>query len=58
MRYITQKHELKDDNILKDLEKAAAMYEDGEISEVHDMLLEIVGAIEEFGHLMCISESS
>lgn len=48
MRYITQKHELKDDNILKDLEKAAAMYEDGEISEVHDMLLEIVGAIEEF----------
>ena len=48
MRYITKKHELKDDNILKDLEKAAAMYEDGEISEVHDMLLEIVGAIEEF----------
>ena len=48
MRYITKKHELKDDNILKDLKKAAAMYENGEISEVHDMLLEIVGAIEEF----------
>ena len=48
MRYITRKHELKDNNILKDLEKAATMYEAGEISEVHDMLLEIVGSIEEF----------
>ena len=40
--------ELKDDKILKALKQAAKDYEDGAISEVRDMLADIVDAIDEF----------
>ena len=41
-------HELDDIKIIESLRKAAAMYENGEISEVRDELLEIVKALDEF----------
>lgn len=47
MRYI-KKGELQDDSIVAALHAAARDYENGEIIEVKDRLLEIVAAIEEF----------
>lgn len=41
------KGELKDDKIIAALKRAANDYENGEIAEVHDLLLEIAAAIEE-----------
>lgn len=40
--------ELKDDKILKALKQAAKDYEDGAISEVRDVLADIVDAIDDF----------
>lgn len=40
--------ELKDDKILKALKQAAKDYEDGSISEVRDVLADIVDAIDDF----------
>jgi hypothetical protein len=40
--------ELRDDKILKALKQAAKDYEDGGISEVRDVLADIVEAIDEF----------
>lgn len=42
------KGELKDDKIIAALKRAANDYENGEIAEVHDLLLEIAAAIEEW----------
>ena len=42
------KGELKDDKIITALKRAANDYENGEIAEVHDLLLEIAAAIEEW----------
>lgn len=42
------KGELKDNKIIVALKRAANDYENGEISEVHDLLLEIAAAIEEW----------
>lgn len=39
---------LKDDKIIAALKRAANDYENGEIAEVHDLLLEIAAAIEEW----------
>lgn len=43
-----KKGELKDKRIVAALRKAAEGYENGEISETHDVLIEIVQAIEEW----------
>ena len=40
--------ELKDEGIIKALKDAADDYEDGAISEVRDLLVEIVHAIDEW----------
>ena len=40
--------ELKDEKIIAALKRAADDYENGEIAEVHDLLLEIAAAIEEW----------
>lgn len=40
--------ELKDRKIVKALQKASTGYENGEIAETHDLLVEIVQAIEEW----------
>lgn len=40
--------ELNDTEIIKALRQAADDYEDGEVSEVHDLLIEITNAIENF----------
>lgn len=40
--------ELKDKKIVAALKQAAKDYENGEIIEVHDLLLEIAAAIEEW----------
>lgn len=42
------KGELKDGKIVAALKRAADDYENGEIAEVHDLLLEIAAAIEEW----------
>lgn len=42
------KGELKDQKIIAALKRAADDYENGEIAEVHDLLLEIAAAIEEW----------
>lgn len=42
------KGELKDEKIVAALKRAANDYENGEIAEVHDLLLEIAAAIEEW----------
>jgi len=42
------KGELKDEKIVVALKRAANDYENGEIAEVHDLLLEIAAAIEEW----------
>lgn len=42
------KNELDDNSIIESLKDAIEMYENGEILEVHDLLLEIVNSIEEF----------
>lgn len=47
MRFI--KHgELQDKSIVTALQRAAKDYENGELIEVRDLLLEIAGAIDEF----------
>ena len=40
--------ELNDTEIIKALRQAADDYEDGEVSEVYDLLIEITNAIENF----------
>ena len=40
--------ELNDAEIIKALRQASDDYEDGEVSEVHDLLIEITNAIENF----------
>lgn len=47
MRYI-KRGELQDERIARDLRRFADDYENGEILEVRDGLLEIVGAIDEY----------
>ena len=42
------KGELKDEKIVASLKRAAKDYENGEIAEVRDLLLEIVAAIDEW----------
>lgn len=46
--YSERHHELKDDQIVKALRKAADDYENGELSEVQDLMYEIVDAIQQF----------
>lgn len=49
MKYYDEKRQLlKDEKIVKALRKAADSYENGEIAEVHETLMEIVAAIDEF----------
>lgn len=47
-KFLTSKGKLKDSEIVKALRQTADDYENGEIVEVHDLLEEIVDAIESF----------
>lgn len=47
-KYIDNNGTLKDKKIVKDIRKAADMYENGELIEVHDLLLEVINAIDAF----------
>jgi len=47
MRFINN-GELKDEKIILELHRAADQYQNGELSEVRDLLMEIVDAIDEF----------
>ena len=51
MRYIDSKGNLKDELIARELRKAAEGYENGEILETHDTIIEIAAAIEEWSKL-------
>ena len=42
--------ELEDEKIMMALRQAVNDYENGEIAEVHDLLIDIVEAIEKFGY--------
>ena len=46
MRYINDKGELNDPKIVVALQKAARWYENGEIQETLDLLLDVVTAIQ------------
>ena len=50
MRYI-KFGELQDERILSSLEIAKREYENGELIEVRDRLIEIIGAIDDFTEL-------
>lgn len=50
MRFI-KRGELEDERIINALNTAARDYENGELIEVRDLLLEIVAAIDEFTEL-------
>lgn len=41
-------NQLNDEKIVEDLQRAAEMYENGEIAEVKGMLLDIINAIDEW----------
>ena len=47
-KYVNNGGMLKDNKILEDICKARKMYENGELVETHDVLLEIIKAIEIF----------
>ena len=47
-RYTNNDGTLKDNEIANGIRKAADMYENGELLEVHDLLLEIIKVIREF----------
>lgn len=47
-KYINNDGTLNDKKVAEDIRIAADMYEDGEIVETHDLLLEILEAIEGF----------
>lgn len=51
MRYIDSKGNLKDERIARDLRRAADGYENGEIQETYDTIIEIAAAIEEWSEL-------
>lgn len=46
--YLNDDGTLKDDRVIEDLHKAINMYENGEITETQDLLIEIVNAISDF----------
>jgi len=48
--YDENKHFLKDSKIVSTLSKLPKAYENGEIAEVHDELVEIINAIEAFDY--------
>ena len=48
VRYVKGETCLKDMTIITSLRNAARMYEDGAISEVRDLLAEIIDAIDEW----------
>lgn len=48
MNYYNKDGTLRDKRIVEDIRKAATMYENGEIIEAHDLLLEIISAIDDF----------
>lgn len=47
-KYVNNNGELKDKKIAEDIRKAADMYENGELFEAHDLLSEIINAIDDF----------
>ncbi len=48
MKYIKKNGELQDKRIISALKKAVDWYENGEVAEVRDGLLEIITAIDAF----------
>lgn len=47
-KYLNNDGTLKDKEVVADIRKAADMYENGELIETRDMLLEIINAIDDF----------
>lgn len=47
-KYLNNDCTLKDKEIIEDIRKAVDMYENGELVETHDVLLEIINAIDDF----------
>lgn len=47
-KYLNNDGTLKDKEVVADIHKAADMYENGELIETRDMLLEIINAIDDF----------
>lgn len=45
-KYIDENGILKDNRIIEDIHKSAEMYENGEIVETHDLLLQIVSVLD------------
>lgn len=50
MKYIRRNGELQDRRIVNAIRRAADVYEDGEIIDAADMLLEVINAIDEWIH--------
>ena len=48
LNYLNNDGTLKDDKVIADIRKAAAMYENGELLETRDLLLNIINAIDSF----------
>ena len=46
--YLNDDGTLKDNRVIEDLHKEINMYENGEITEAQDLLIEIVNAISDF----------
>ena len=47
-KYLNNDGMLKDKEIIEDIRKSVDMYENGELIETHDILLEIINAIDDF----------
>ena len=47
-KYLNNDGTLKDREVVANIRKAADMYENGELIETRDMLLEIINAIDDF----------
>ena len=49
-KYLDDSGNLKDNKIIVDIRKAADMYENGEIVETHDLLLDIASVLDDWMH--------
>lgn len=47
-KYLDDSGNLKDNKIIEDIRKAADMYENGEIVETHDLLLDVVSMLDDW----------
>lgn len=47
-KYLDDSGYLKDNKIIEDIRKAADMYDNGEIVETHDLLLDIISVLDDW----------